>query len=121
MSSSVQLYAKSEQAERQLAFVYSSSAVLSLVSIICIVIPWQHWAWTLDVCISVDCGCIFYGLNTFTTFMGGDVKLCQFGTYGPIPALVVGLVLGIYHGYRTCISRKLDDPKPLPRVASHSR
>ncbi|XP_012264403.1 uncharacterized protein LOC105690852 [Athalia rosae] len=119
--SSIQLYAQSEQAERQLAFLYTVSAVLTTTSIICLVVVWQYWAWTLDVCISVDCGCILYGVNTFSTFMGGDVKLCHFGTYALVPTLVIGLVLGVYHGYRTCIHRKLDEPRPIPEATVYNR
>ncbi|XP_015520865.1 uncharacterized protein [Neodiprion pinetum] len=116
--SSIELYAKSEQAEKQLAVLYSVSAILSTTSTICLLIVWQHWAWTLDVCISVDCGCILYGVNTFSTFMGGDVKLCHFTSYGLVPVLIVGLVLAIYHGYRTCINRNLGDPKQIQMTSS---
>ena len=104
-----------KQAESFLGILYSSIAVLSTVSIVSLVVSWQHWAWTLDACINVDCGCILYGVNTFSTFVGGDVKICHFGTYGLIPALFFGLCLGIYHGYRSCIPKGLDEPRVISR------
>lgn len=118
---STQLYDKSKQAEKQLASLYTISGILVTISIICLAVTWQHWAWTLDVCINVDCGCILYGVNTFRTFMGGDAKLCHFGTFALCPVLLVGVCLGAYHGYRTCISRKLDNPKPILRTISQDR
>ncbi|KOC68933.1 hypothetical protein WH47_09490 [Habropoda laboriosa] len=99
-----------EQAERILSVLYISSAILSVTSLTCLVTVWQYWAWSLDVCISIDCGCILYGINTFSTFMGGDVKLCHFGVYGLIPAILIGLCFGGYHGYRCCIDRNLEEP-----------
>lgn len=107
-----------KQAERWLAILYSSSMVLSVVSIISMVTAWQHWSWTLDSCFSVDCGCILYGVNTFNTFLGGDVKLCHFGAYALIPVIVIGLCFGSYHGYRCCIYKNLDEPKRLNGVAA---
>lgn len=101
---------KEQRAERILSVLYISCAILSVTSLICLVTVWQYWAWILNVCISIDCGCILYGINTFSTFMGGDVKLCHFGVYGLIPAILVGLCLGGYHGYRSCINRSLDIP-----------
>lgn len=101
---------KEERAERILSVLYISCAILSVTSLICLVTVWQYWALILDVCISIDCGCILYGVNTFSTFMGGDVKLCHFGIYGLIPAILIGLCLGGYHGYRSCINRSLDTP-----------
>lgn len=105
------------KAEKYLAILYSGTAVASLTSLISFLITWQHWAWTLDVCINVNCGCILYGKNTFSTFMGGDVKLCHFGVYGLIPIIILGTILGIYHGYRTCIPRGLGEPRPLASTA----
>ncbi|CAL7934802.1 unnamed protein product [Xylocopa violacea] len=99
-----------EQVERILSVSYISSVILSVTSLICLATVWQYWAWTLDVCISIDCGCILYGINNFRTFMGGDAKLCHFGVYGLVPAILIGLCLGGYHGYRCCINRRLDAP-----------
>lgn len=107
------------QAEKRLAILYSSAAVFSTISSVSLVVAWQHWAWTLDSCINVDCECILYGVNTFSTFMGGDVKLCHFGTYAVVPAVFFGLVLGVYHGYRSCISRNLDGPRGVRRSAAY--
>ncbi|KAG7213797.1 hypothetical protein KM043_003016 [Ampulex compressa] len=105
---------KARQAEGVLALSYASATILSVVSLVSLVTAWQHWAWTLDVCINVDCGCILYGINTFSTFMGGDVKLCHFATYSLVPAILLGLFLAAYHGYRRCIDR---NPKRPRRVA----
>lgn len=99
-----------KRAEQILSVLYISCAILSVTSLTCLVTAWQYWAWTLDVCISVDCGCILYSINTFSIFMGGDIKFCHFGAYGLIPAILIGLCLGGYHGYRVCISKNLDTP-----------
>lgn len=103
------------QAEVWLAILYTSSMVLSITSIISFVTVWQHWTWTLDSCIDIDCGCILYGINTFNTFIGGDVKICHFGSYGLIPIVVIGLCFGAYHGYRCCIHKNLDNPVRISR------
>ncbi|XP_078037946.1 uncharacterized protein LOC144470543 [Augochlora pura] len=108
------------RAECVLAVLYVSSAILSVTSMVSLVTVWQYWIWALDVCISVDCGCILYGINTFHTFMGGDVKLCQFGVYGLIPAILFGLCLGGYHGYRCCISRNFDKPTQIQEDAARN-
>lgn len=101
---------KEKRAEWMLGVLYVSSAILSLTSLISLLTVWRYWAWTLDVCISIDCGCILYGINTFRTFMGGDAKLCHFGVYGLIPAILISLFLGGYHGYRCCINKNLEEP-----------
>lgn len=108
-----------KQAELRLAILYISSVIFSVTSIISLVTAWQHWSWTLDSCISVNCGCILYGINTFSTFIGGDVKLCHFGSYGLVPVIVIGLCLGGYHGYRCCIHKNLGDPKRISGKQSH--
>lgn len=108
-----------KRAESLLGALYSLTGILSTISIVCLVIPWQHWSRTLDSCIDVDCGCILYGINTFSTFFGGDVKICHFGTYSLIPVLIFGLCLGIYHGYRSCIPRGLDEPRIASRRNPH--
>ncbi|EFN87866.1 uncharacterized protein LOC105192386 [Harpegnathos saltator] len=102
-----------KQAEGWLAVFYGSSMVLSVTSIISLVTAWQHWSWTLDSCFNVSCGCILYGINTFNTFIGGDVKLCHFSAYALIPVIVIGLCLSSYHGYRCCVQKNLDEPKRL--------
>ncbi|XP_001602372.2 uncharacterized protein LOC100118396 isoform X2 [Nasonia vitripennis] len=106
------------RAEAVLGVLYVASAATSLISAASLVVAWQHWAWTLDVCINFDCGCILYGVNTFSTFMGGDVKLCHYGSFGLIPAIIAGIGLGFYHGYRSCIPRSLSEPRALA-VARH--
>ncbi|XP_031845144.1 uncharacterized protein LOC143174166 isoform X2 [Nomia melanderi] len=106
--------------ECALCVLYLLSAILSLTSLTSFVTVWQHWTRTLNVCISIDCGCILYSINTFSTFMGGDVKLCQFGAYGSIPAILIGLCLGGYHAYRCCIHRNLDKPVQVQDNASRN-
>lgn len=106
---------KTLQTEGFLAILYSGSTIFSIISLTCLAISWQHWELTLDVCISVNCGCILYGINTFSTFMGGDIKLCHFCAYGLVPVIVIGLCLGIYHIYRCCINRGLDKPRIMNR------
>ncbi|XP_029042968.1 uncharacterized protein LOC114876082 [Osmia bicornis bicornis] len=101
---------KERQAECVLSVLYTSSAIFSVTGLICLATIWQYWAWILNVCISIDCGCILYGINTFRTFMGGDAKLCHFGVYGLIPTLLIGLCLGGYHGYRCCIDKSIEEP-----------
>ncbi|XP_034937158.1 uncharacterized protein [Chelonus insularis] len=99
------------QAEKFLAVLYLVSALLSVISVICIVTVWQYWTRTLNLCIDVDCGCILYSVNTFSKFMGGDVKICHFVSLAAIPAIVFGLMFGLYHGYRSLINKKLSDPR----------
>ncbi|XP_053980470.1 uncharacterized protein LOC128877308 [Hylaeus volcanicus] len=98
------------RAELTLGALYISSAIFSVTSLISLVTVWQHWTWNLDVCISIDCSCILYGINTFRTFTGGEVKFCHFGVYGLVPAILIGLCLGGYHAYRCCINRNFDGP-----------
>ncbi|XP_058804300.1 uncharacterized protein LOC131671696 isoform X2 [Phymastichus coffea] len=101
------------KAEYMLGVLYLGAAAASVISVSSLAVTWQHWTWTLDVCIDVDCGCILYGVNTFSTFMGGDSKLCVFGSTGLAPAVFIGLVLGIYHAYRSCIPRTLGEPRTI--------
>ncbi|XP_076389316.1 uncharacterized protein LOC100881918 isoform X2 [Megachile rotundata] len=98
------------RAECVLSILYVSSAIFSCISLVCLAAVWQYWAQILNVCISIDCGCILYGINTFRTFMGGDAKLCHFGVYGLIPTLLIGICLGAYHGHRSCVGRNLEEP-----------
>ncbi|EZA56608.1 hypothetical protein DMN91_002565 [Ooceraea biroi] len=107
------------QAEFWLAILYTSSMVHSVTSIISLVTVWQHWTWTLDSCIDIDCGCILYGINTFRTFIGGDVKLCHFASYSLVPGIIISLCLGGYHGYRCCIHKNLDDPMRINREQAY--
>lgn len=104
------------RAERALGLLYSAAACTSVTSTVALVVAWQHWAWTLDTCIDVNCGCILYGVKTFSSFVGGDVKLCHFTSYGLLPPIIIGLCLGFYHGYRACIPRSLSEPKSLAQA-----
>lgn len=105
----------SKQAETWLAVLYTGALMFSVTSVISLVTTWQHWVWTLDGCIDVDCGCILYGINTFRTFLGGDVKLCHFASYCLVPVILIALCLAAYHGYRCCIHKNLDEPKRISR------
>ncbi|XP_003700805.2 uncharacterized protein LOC100881918 isoform X1 [Megachile rotundata] len=109
------------RAECVLSILYVSSAIFSCISLVCLAAVWQYWAQILNVCISIDCGCILYGINTFRTFMGGDAKLCHFGVYGLIPTLLIGICLGAYHGHRSCVGRNLEEPvRMYDQVARNS-
>ncbi|XP_014213356.1 uncharacterized protein LOC106642937 [Copidosoma floridanum] len=108
----------SELVEKVLSVLYATSALASLLSMLLMLIVWQHWIWTLDGCINGDCGCILYGKSTFSTFMGGDVKLCHYGSFGLVGNLLVSIVLGFYHGYRSCIPRSLSEPRALATGAA---
>ena len=108
-----------KKAENYLGVCYLAAAVFSTISIVSLVVAWQHWSWTLGVCVHVDCGCILYGVNTFSTFLGGDVKICHFGAYGLSPVFICGLCLGIYHAYRSCIPKGLDEPRVVGLVGQH--
>lgn len=96
--------------ERFLSVLYISSVVTSITSMICIATIWQYWTLILDVCISIDCGCILYSINTFGTFTGGNGKLCKFGVYGLVPTALLDLCLAGYHGYRSYVKEDLNLP-----------
>ncbi|XP_043580813.1 uncharacterized protein LOC122566926 isoform X2 [Bombus pyrosoma] len=89
--------------ERFLSVLYISSVITSMTSMICIATLWQYWTLILDVCISIDCGCILYSTNTFGTFAGGNGNLCKFAVYGLVPTALLNLCLAGYHGYRSYI------------------
>jgi len=92
--------------EKQLAFLYSAGACLSLVTIICSAVPWNHWEEILDTCVSVRCGCILYGTQTFRTFNGGNISICYFTTLASVPVFIIAVIMAVYHGYRTCMFSK---------------
>jgi hypothetical protein len=92
--------------EKQLAFLYGAGACLSLVTIICSAVPWSHWEEILDTCVSVRCGCILYGSQTFRTFNGGDNSICYFTTLASVPAFGIAIITAVYHGYRVCMFSK---------------
>jgi hypothetical protein len=91
------------QREKRLAFLYTAGALLSLVTIICSAVPWNHWEEILDTCLSVRCGCILYGTQTFSVFNGGDISMCYFTTLASVPALIIAIIMAVYHGYRVCM------------------
>ncbi|XP_033349296.1 uncharacterized protein LOC117233269 [Bombus vosnesenskii] len=95
--------------ERFLSVLYISSVITSMTSMICITTVWQYWALILDVCVSVDCGCILYSKNAFGILGGGTGKICKFGVYGLVPTVLLDLCLAGYHGYRSC-RKKLNIP-----------
>lgn len=92
--------------EKQLAFLYGAGACLSLVTIICSAVPWSHWEEILDTCVSVRCGCVLYGSQSFHTFNGGDISICHFATLASVPVFVIAIITAIYHGYRVCMFSK---------------
>lgn len=89
--------------EKRLAFLYSAAALLSLVTIICSAVPWNHWEEILDTCLSVRCGCILCGTQTFYTFNGGNISMCYFTTLASVPAFIMAIIMSVYHGYRVCM------------------
>lgn len=86
--------------EQFLTLLYISSVIASLTAMICIATLWQYWTYILNICISIDCGCILYSKYTFRTFAGGNGNLCKFGVYGLVPTAILDLCLAVYHGYR---------------------
>ncbi|KAJ9597363.1 hypothetical protein L9F63_011752 [Diploptera punctata] len=92
--------------ERQLSILYGAATCLSLITIICIAVPWTHWKQILDTCTNYSCGCILYGTNYFYVYNGGNTSMCQFTTFAPIPVLVIAIIMAGYHGYRVCMSGK---------------
>lgn len=111
---------KARKAELWLTMLYTGSMMFCVTSVISFVTVWQHWTWTLGSCIDMDCGCILYGINTFRTFLGGDVKLCHFSSYGLTPIIVIAMCLGGLHGYRCCIHKNLDKPKQINRTQTYN-
>ncbi|XP_014238111.1 uncharacterized protein LOC106659882 [Trichogramma pretiosum] len=105
----------SKQAEKILYILYSFCAIASIISMVSLIVPWQHWAFTLAVSSpSVEnCECILNGVATFNTFMGGNVRACHFGAYGLLPCIVFSTIMASYHGYRSCISRTLSPPRTV--------
>jgi len=89
--------------EKQLAFLYSVAAMLSLVTIICSAVPWSHWEEILDTSTSVRSGCILYGTQSFYTFNGGAISMCYFTTLASVPAFIIAIIMAVYHGYRVCM------------------
>lgn len=89
--------------EKRLAYLYSVTAMLSLVTIICSAVPWNHWEEILDTSLSVRSGCILYGTQTFRTFNGGAISMCYFTTLASVPAFIIAIIMTVYHGYRVCM------------------
>ncbi|XP_071865709.1 uncharacterized protein [Bombus fervidus] len=96
--------------ERFLSFLYISSVITSFISMICMAVLWHYWTFILDVCISIDCGCILYSKNTFSTFVGGKGSLCKFAVFGLVPTAILDLCLAGYHGYRGYIKKDSNAP-----------
>lgn len=95
--------------EKQLTFLYSAGGCLSLITIICSAVPWNHWEEILDRCLSVNCGCILYGKQTFNSFDGGDISACYFTTLASVPAFIIAVIMAVYHGYRVSMFSKEAD------------
>lgn len=110
------------RSENFLALSYITSFLLSTTSSILFIVVYQHWVWTLGHCVNPNncLNCILYGVNTFETFMGGDVKVCQFCSYALVPSIIISLALGIFHIYRRCMSNNLNSPKISVYVKRYS-
>ena len=115
----IQITMSTREAEKYLSILYSISSISSIISIICLVLTWLQWSRTLNSCIDFDCGCILYGVNTFRIFLGGNERICQFGTYALLPSIFLSLCFGIYHGYRTLFSRNLREPRIVTNSMRH--
>nr|CAD7261422.1 unnamed protein product [Timema shepardi] len=96
--------------ESRLAVLYLASTLLSIVTTVCTLVPYEHWREILDVCVDVRCNCMLYGSDTFNFFTGGSRIFCLFVVFASAPALVVGMVMAGYHGYRVCISARHHTP-----------
>ncbi|KAJ8669664.1 hypothetical protein QAD02_000923 [Eretmocerus hayati] len=112
------------RAERHLALYYSLSFVCCILSLSCLGWVWEHWSWTLDICAEINCGCVLYGASGFSTFKGGEARLCHLALWILAPPLLVSLFMGIFHGYRVLVQRNLDAPRkswlgtPVPTSAT---
>jgi len=100
-------------AERYLAFLYTTGGVASLIQIICTAIVWLHWRVVLNTCAGNfqsytsyyderDCGCILYGRDTLSYFVGSHVGYCYWATFGLVIPLIFSFIFGCYHVYRVC-------------------
>ena len=99
--------------ERALAFLYSIGGFASLLGTICSAVVWLHWRVVLNTCAGNfqsyasyyderDCGCILYGRDTLTYFVGSSVGYCYWATFGLIVPLFFCFIFGCYHVYRVC-------------------
>lgn len=99
--------------ERYLAFLYTTGGVASLIQIICTAIVWLHWRVVLNTCAGNfqsytsyyderDCGCILYGRDTLSYFVGSHVGYCYWATFGLVIPLIFSFIFGCYHVYRVC-------------------
>ncbi|KAI8430132.1 hypothetical protein MSG28_000532 [Choristoneura fumiferana] len=89
-------------AERRLCACYGVLALLLAVAVVFVAVPYNHWRTTLNICPgtyfeNTDCGCIFYGVNTFRDFNGGHNSLCMYATMAPIPILVYAIIMALFH------------------------
>lgn len=96
-------------AERRLCVCYGVLALLLGVTVVFVAVPYNHWRTTLNICPgtyfeNTDCGCIFYGVNTFRDFNGGHNSLCMYATMAPIPILLYAIIMALFHMYRVCIN-----------------
>nr|CAD7460218.1 unnamed protein product [Timema tahoe] len=92
--------------ESRLAVLYLASTLLSIVTTVCALVPYEHWREILDVCVDIRCNCMLYASDTFNFFTGGSRILCLFVVFASAPAIVMGVVMASYHGYRVCISAR---------------
>ncbi|XP_060520254.1 uncharacterized protein LOC132698281 [Cylas formicarius] len=92
--------------EKKLAVSYTLCAIAGAVASITMGITWGHWYHTLDKCIGKNCSCILYGLNTPSTFLGGDQAPCIWVTFGPLIYVFCCICLTCFHGYRVLFTTK---------------
>ncbi|XP_021922183.1 uncharacterized protein LOC110831000 isoform X2 [Zootermopsis nevadensis] len=107
--------------EKQLTFLYSAGGCLSLITIICSAVPWNHWEEILDRCLSVNCGCILFGKQTFNSFDGGDISVCYFITLASVPAFIIAVIMAVYHGYRVSMFSKEADNTTGRKTRRHRK
>lgn len=97
------------ETERRLSWCYFLISISLGLSILCITIPYNHWRTTLDVCPggyfeNTNCGCILFGISTFSYFNGGHNSYCLYAIFAPLPVLVYAVIMALFHMYRVCIN-----------------
>ncbi|XP_049839515.1 uncharacterized protein LOC126284554 isoform X1 [Schistocerca gregaria] len=93
--------------EGLLAVLYAASAVLSVVTVAASTTVWLHWSEILDNCASRYCGCILNGESSPIMFSGGEIQLCHFASFAPLPVFAIALILSCYYGYKACMYKKV--------------
>lgn len=92
-------------AEKLLACLYPLIASMSFICTVTSAVAWNHWKYVLDTCVEVNCGCILHGMSTPTYFTGGHVAHCHWAVYGPLIAILISLIFGVFHCFRYCFGK----------------